>query len=90
MLHLLASTDKDTIIGAMAVGGSMFIAVVAIVAGAVRKTLTARAREESRREIAAYVAEGSISADDAAKLLAAGGTACDQLIKGTVRGNVGV
>lgn len=31
------------------------------------------AREETRREIAAYVAEGSISPDDAAKLMAAGG-----------------
>ncbi len=30
------------------------------------------AREETRREIAAYVAEGSISPDDAAKLMAAG------------------
>ncbi|MBK7404934.1 MAG: hypothetical protein IPJ41_09945 [Phycisphaerales bacterium] len=30
------------------------------------------AREETRREIAAYVAEGSISPDDAAKLMASG------------------
>jgi len=31
-----------------------------------------QAREETRREIAAYVAEGSIAPDDAAKLMAAG------------------
>lgn len=31
-----------------------------------------QAREETRREIAAYVAEGSISPDDAAKLLSVG------------------
>ena len=36
------------------------------------KAEQARAREETRREIAAYVAEGSISAQDAALLLAAG------------------
>lgn len=30
------------------------------------------AREETRRELAAYVAEGSISPDDAAKLMASG------------------
>lgn len=35
------------------------------------KTEQALAREESRREIAAYVAEGSMSPDDAEKLLAA-------------------
>ena len=38
-----------------------------------------RAREESRREIAAYVAEGTISPDDAAKLLAAGGSIGDRI-----------
>ncbi|MFG0241487.1 MAG: hypothetical protein ACF8R9_01745 [Phycisphaerales bacterium JB054] len=36
------------------------------------KTEQALAREESRREIAAYVAEGSMSPEDAEKLLAAG------------------
>lgn len=35
------------------------------------KTEQAMAREESRREIAAYVAEGSMSPADAEKLLAA-------------------
>jgi hypothetical protein len=44
----------------------------------------ARAIEESRREIAAYVAEGSISAEDAAKILAAGGGAFSG-IKSTIR-----
>lgn len=34
-----------------------------------RKVTQTRERELSRREIAAYVAEGSISASDAAKLL---------------------
>jgi len=36
------------------------------------KTEQALALEESRREIAAYVAEGSMSPEDAEKLLAAG------------------
>jgi hypothetical protein len=83
VLHMLASSGDDAMVGAIAVGGSMMIAIVAIIVGAMRKTMTARAREESRREIAAYVAEGSISADDAAKLLAAGGSISDQ-IKGRV------
>lgn len=35
--------------------------------------LTNRQRERSRREIAAYVAEGSMTPDDAERLLSAGG-----------------
>ena len=57
---------------AIAIVGGLTVAIVAIVTGAIRKTLTTRAREQSRREIAAYVAEGSISPDDAAKLLSKG------------------
>ena len=60
-------------------GGGFVVAIVAIIAEAFRKTAQTKAREESRREIAAYVAEGTISPDDAAKLLASGGTIGDQL-----------
>ena len=41
------------------VGG--VIAVVAILASAVTKIVTTQSRERTRREIAAYVAEGTIS-----------------------------
>ncbi len=55
------------------VGGA--IAIVAIVfgtvAGAVSSVSKSRERERSRREIAAYVAEGSIDPDKAAELLRA-------------------
>ncbi|MCC6678777.1 MAG: hypothetical protein IT436_16720 [Phycisphaerales bacterium] len=47
------------------------IAIMAIVSEFTR-TARARAFEKSRREIAAYVAEGSISAEQAAALLAIG------------------
>lgn len=49
-----------------------FLTVAAVV-DAIRKTSQSRHKEESRREIAAYVAEGSISPADGAKLLDAGG-----------------
>lgn len=58
-------------IGAMTICGSLAIALIAIVGGYVSRIIRVRAYEASRREIAAYVAEGSISATDAAKLLAA-------------------
>lgn len=48
------------------------VAIVAIVAGATTKMTTARARERTKREIAAYVAEGSIDADKAVAMLKAG------------------
>ncbi len=55
------------------VGGA--IAIVAIVfgtvAGAVSSVSKSRERERSRREIAAYVAEGSIDPDKAAELMRA-------------------
>jgi hypothetical protein len=60
-------------------GGGMVAVIVSVIVDAVRKTLQTRAREESRREIAAYVAEGSISADDAARLLAAGNSWKDRV-----------
>jgi len=44
--------------------------ILAVVLDNRRKVTQTREREQSRREIAAYVAEGSISADDAAKLMA--------------------
>lgn len=56
----------------VAIGSTFLMLIVAIVAGAARKSIETKAREESRREIAAYVAEGSISPDDAARLLDAG------------------
>jgi hypothetical protein len=65
------------------VGG--IIAVVAIVFGTITsawaKISEARAREESRREIAAYVAEGSIEADKAIAMLNAGVPDGDAVVK---------
>ena len=48
------------------------IPIIAIVMGCLTSILTGRARERTRQEIAAYVAEGSISAEEGARLLAAG------------------
>jgi hypothetical protein len=54
---------------ALAVGGGLVVVIVATIVDAWRKAVQAKAREESRREIAAYVAEGSMTAEDAATLL---------------------
>ncbi len=54
---------------AMAIGGC--IAITAIIASASRASTDRKQFEESRREIAAYVAEGTIKPEDAERLLTA-------------------
>jgi hypothetical protein len=71
-LLLALSDEGQTAVAIIAVTGSLMIAVVMSVTTAIQKTRQTRYREESRREIAAYVAEGSISPEDGAKLIAAG------------------
>jgi hypothetical protein len=48
------------------------VAVVAIGAGTISSVCKTRARERTKREIAAYVAEGTIDPKDAVKMLKAG------------------
>jgi hypothetical protein len=56
------------------VGGTIggIIAITAITLGTRQNVRIEREREESRREIAAYVAEGSITPEDAERLLSVG------------------
>jgi hypothetical protein len=80
MITTLASVSASESFAMVIIfGGAFTVAIVAIITEAIRKTAQTKAREESRREIAAYVAEGTISPDDAAKLLAAGGSIGEQL-----------
>ena len=73
-MYTLAS-DFNELIPLVAVGGAFTVAIFGIVSGTVKHTVRTRQREESRREIAAYVAEGSITPEDAQKLLEAGAPA---------------
>lgn len=63
---ILASTEEMfwPILGA--------VAVVAILAGTVSSVLNTRQRESTRREVAAYVASGSIDKDTAVAILKTG------------------
>ncbi|MHC4220660.1 MAG: hypothetical protein ACYSU7_19660 [Planctomycetota bacterium] len=51
------------------IGGA--IAVIAILAGSVTSITVNRSREKTKREIAAYVAEGTIEPDKAVEMLKA-------------------
>lgn len=70
--HPLAAPVRGEWIAVIAVGGGIALAVIAIVTGSVSSILRTRAKEQSRREIAAYVAEGSMSPADAERILDAG------------------
>jgi hypothetical protein len=59
----------EALIPIIAIVGGLIIAALAIIAGLIKTTSHRRHYEESRREIAAYVAEGSITPDDAQRLL---------------------
>ncbi|MBX3322187.1 MAG: hypothetical protein KF757_04275 [Phycisphaeraceae bacterium] len=53
------------------VGGLLFVTMLSL-GGLVKSVLARRQVEQSRREIAAYVAEGSMTPDDAERLLNSG------------------
>lgn len=50
---------------------SLIIPIIAIVGGLIQKTLQTKQVETTRREVAAYVAEGTMHPDDAAMILSA-------------------
>ena len=55
-----------------AILGSAIIALVAVVSGAITQSAKTKQREQTRREVAAYVAEGSMTPDEAERILKAG------------------
>jgi hypothetical protein len=64
------ANNPGLLIPIIAIGGSFIAGTIAIIFGTIMKISTHSEHEKSRREIAAYVAEGSMSPDDGAKLLA--------------------
>ena len=68
----LAAIDDGTLIPLAGMAGGFIIAIVAITVGAAKSIARSRAQEASRREIAAYIAEGSMTPEEGARLLEAG------------------
>lgn len=52
------------------------VGIVAIVWGSVTSMVKASARERTRRDIAAYIAEGGMTPEQGAKLMKAGDKSC--------------
>ncbi len=68
---VLVLADADEIVPVLAVGGGLLVAIVAIVTSAIRQAAKTRQREQTKREIAAYVAEGSMTPEDGERLIKA-------------------
>lgn len=69
--------NSGNFIPVLAIGGGFIVAIIAIIFGTIKSMVVAKAREETKRELAAYVAEGSIEADKAIALANAGKTIHD-------------
>ena len=64
--------DPDDAIPLLAVGGGLLFMFFAMLFHGAKAIFMNRAREASRREIAAYIAEGSMTAEEGERLLNAG------------------
>lgn len=70
IIETLSSSDNLIFV----IGGT--IAIVAIIFGTITKMFRTMARERTRREIAAYIAEGSMTPEQGERLLKAGKERC--------------
>lgn len=73
--QLMLAFDSGDVIPILAVGGGLAFSLIWVITDYIYKLARTRAREQSRREIAAYVAEGTISPDDGVRLMEAGKSA---------------
>lgn len=64
--------DEKVILVMVSVAAVVVVVLATIAGGVIRSVLKTREKERSRREVAAYVAEGSMTSDEGAKLLDAG------------------
>lgn len=70
---MLTLALDNEIIPVIAIGGGLGVAVVGIVFGNITSMVRSKNQEETKRELAAYVAEGSITPEDAERIIKADG-----------------
>jgi hypothetical protein len=69
---LTLGMDEDVAVMAIIFGVGGVVAVIAIVFDTLQKITVTRQRETTKREVAAYVAEGSMTPEDAERIIKAG------------------
>lgn len=67
--QFLCQMDVNAVMGMGIAYVGMLIGAIAIIAGTIRQIMTARAREQTKRELGAYVAEGTMRPEDAERIL---------------------
>ena len=72
MVPLTLAVDPSEIFPLAALASGSAVVVIWIIMATIDSTVKAKAREATRRELAAYVAEGSMTAADAAAIMNAG------------------
>ena len=69
-MHPVLAIGDDSMIALVVIGGGLILGFAGIVAGVVKSVARAKMLETSRREIAAYIAEGTITPEEGERLLA--------------------
>lgn len=64
--------NKDDLIPIIAIVGGLFVGAIWIIIGTVHAMVVGTAREKTKRELAAYVASGTLDADKAIAMIKAG------------------
>lgn len=67
----LLAMDEGLVIPVLAIGGAFVVAILGIVFGTLKSVMETRSREATKRELAAYVAEGSMAPEDAERIVKA-------------------
>lgn len=68
----LAGIEPGEMIPIVSVGGGFLVAIVAIVGGILKSLSDTRQQEQTKREIAAYIAEGSMTPEEGERIIRAG------------------
>ncbi len=72
-LPVFAADSFRELIPIVAIAGGILLAMIGMIASACYKSSRLKEAERTKREIAAYVAEGSISPEDGERLMQAAG-----------------
>jgi hypothetical protein len=68
-VNVLAALESGDAIPIIAISGGLLVALIGIIGATIRGTLGTRAREQTKRELAAYIAEGTMRPEDAERIL---------------------
>lgn len=69
--------NSEDLIPVIAIGGGLLFAFSCVVISTISKTMRNSSHERTRREVAAYIAEGTMTTEQGERILKAGATSAD-------------